>query len=153
MNKAAIFTCLTFFALLLSACSKDEENKSAPVGGTIAFTLDGVTSTFATVVVEQQPSQYQNPENLIITATNGISADSASLQVNEGRVGINMSSYYAFLLGDNIYYISDYDWQSNVTENADAHVKGTFSGTVYEAHDYTVHTLTNGTFDVTYIDN
>lgn len=116
--------------------------------------IGGVTKTFNTVVVNQQPyvSEGINYVDLIITASNnGSTSEFITFSIGKEDVGENLSWDFNYTLNEVVYSEDKIANQivTNASTNIDKKLIGTFSGTVASETNEKIE-ITQGSFDITY---
>jgi len=149
MKKLFLFTCLSALALTFNSCSDDD---SAPANGgtsgSVTMTIDGTQKTYNTVTV--------SPDDHVVYVTasqDGAADNTVTFSASKGTTGTGVIPGLELVYNGKSAYANS-DFNCNVAVNSNGKFKGTFIGSfqIYneQTGEATDHTITNGSFDISY---
>jgi hypothetical protein len=156
MKKLVLFALLLVLTFSISGCSGDDDTPALidnTPGGVITFKLNGITTTYNTVVVIEN----SNTAVPIVTVTglDGTSQNTVYFSAYRNSLGADVSFYFTFVLsGQNFFGAiarATGSFHSNIVENDEHHIKGAFAGEISTSGSNPQHkNVTDGTFDIRY---
>ncbi len=147
MKKILLFASL-ITALSFTSCSDDDNGGSSGPNESVKARIAGVDYTFD--VVEVTEEVYEDYTDLTIIASTEEDPDTfVRIMLTEGETGSEAIWQFVYFPDGEAFETLE-GFTTNVTQNDDSSIKGTFSGTV-EHWDPEVDqevTITNGEFTV-----
>lgn len=148
MKKLLLFVSITTCSLLLTSCSNDDNKSTSSSSSKVSFKINGVAKTLNSVSVNTSAPDADGDVTLTVAATDG-GTNNVSIEVYRGELGAN--GHVTFYMGGTLYYTSYSGFTSYFTQNDEHHLKGTFSGEIYNAATGNqTGQISEGVFDINY---
>lgn len=142
MKKLHSFITTVLLAVLMVSCSKSDESSSAPKTQSITLKIDGISKSF-----QVQASKINGIINVVGTSSSAKTTAPESISFNAYEDSNEVSDFkYSF---NNVDYVQDNTFSSNLTIHANGKLKGTLSGVLTQS-DGATRTITDCNFDFTY---
>ena len=149
-----VLTVAMSFAALSCSDSDNEALNKLPTGE-MTFMVDGIQKSYNNVTVVQKP---QSDGSIVLEVTgsqNGDATEYIRFRVRKFNTGANRATRWYYTNDSNSAESEeiegvDYDVDSNITQNSNNRLRGTFGGTLYNLYSQRIVYITNGQLKYNY---